>query len=259
MDDFWSRTQVILYHLTSMFPEEITTGKNLVFKMFSTLSGTFTTYYDGGLREALGVLTWSNCPGKHEAKQKNSSARKARLVHANIYMASASGEVTSQVIRSDKGLQVMASSPTDSECFTRFTNGLRSRIGERRNQDAAIFIALMIEIQQLLELEWQLAVKQKTKELIRTLAKNGSFQNFTYCGILRGYKTPKVLLHDLHHHIYLRKNHRFYRNEGIITLPTYLYPFWYALRLDIKRRNAALLISVGRPSIAFNQEFGHRD
>ena len=85
--------------------------------------------------------------------KKNSSARKARSVHANIYMASASGGATLQVIRSDKGLQVMDSDLTESECFRRFMAGVCSRIGERRNLDAAISIILMIEIQRLLELQ----------------------------------------------------------------------------------------------------------
>ena len=44
-------------------------------------------------------------------------------------------------------------------------------------------------------------MKQKDKERIITAAENGSFHIFTYCGSLRGYKTTKVLLHDIHHHI----------------------------------------------------------
>ena len=74
------------------------------------------------------------------------------MVHANIYMASASGGETLQVIWSDKGLHIMASAPSDSKWFTRFMTGLLSRIGERRKQDAEISIALMILIQRLLEL-----------------------------------------------------------------------------------------------------------
>ena len=65
--------------------------------------------------------------------RKISSAQKARSVHANINIDSASGGATLQVIRSDKGLQVMDSALTDSEWFTRFTTGLCLSIGERRN------------------------------------------------------------------------------------------------------------------------------
>ena len=100
-----------MYPPTRMFFEEVTTGQNLVFKIYPTSSGTFPTYYDGGLQEALGVLTGSNLPGKCEAKQKNSFAQKDRLVHENIYMASDSGGETSQVIWSEKRLQVMDIAP----------------------------------------------------------------------------------------------------------------------------------------------------
>ena len=81
----------------------------------------------------------------------------------------------------------MASAPTDSKLFTRFMTGLCSRIGASRKKDAAIYIVLMIEMLQLLKLEWYLAVKQNNKELTRTAAENYLFHIFTYCGIVRGY------------------------------------------------------------------------
>ena len=84
-----------------MFYEEVTTGQNLGFKFFPSSPGPFPIYYDGGIRAAIGVLTRSNRPGKHESKQKNSFARKARSLHANIYMASASGGSIYQVIWSN--------------------------------------------------------------------------------------------------------------------------------------------------------------
>ena len=70
-------------------------------------------------------------------------------------MASASGGATSQVICSEKSLQVMAIFPMESEWSTCFMNGLRSRIGERINQDAEISITLIIEMKRLLCLEFQ--------------------------------------------------------------------------------------------------------
>ena len=107
------------------------------------------------------------------------------MAHTNIYMAGASGGATSQVNWIYKGLQVISSAPNDSEWFTCFMTGIFSRIGECINQDAEISIELMIEIQRLLELEWNLTVKQNKKEDIRTAAENGSFRIFPCCGILR--------------------------------------------------------------------------
>ena len=116
-------------------------------------------------------------------------------------MASDYGGASSQVIWIDKGMQVMASSPTESEWFTYFMTDLWSRIGELRNQDAEISITLMIKMQRLLELEWHMEVKQNNKECIRTSVVNVSIQIFTYCGSLRGYETPKFLLYDINHQI----------------------------------------------------------
>ena len=114
--------------------------------MFPTPPGPFPTYYDIGLQAALGVLNWLIRSSKYEAKQKIPLACKTRLVNANIYIVSASGGSTPQVILSDKGIHVMDSAPNESKWFTRFTNGLRSRIFERRKQDMEIYIALMIEM-----------------------------------------------------------------------------------------------------------------
>ena len=119
--------------------------------MFPTSPGPFPTYYYGGTQSALGVLTRSNLPGKHEAKKNVLFARKAMSLHANIYMSSASGGATSQVIRSDKRLKFMDIYPTDSDWFTGFMTDLRSRIVEHINQDAVISIALMIKMQRLFE------------------------------------------------------------------------------------------------------------
>ena len=93
----------------------------------------------------------------------------------------------------------MASAPTDSKWFTRFMNGISSGISECKKQDAKFSIALMIEMQRLLELECQMAVKQNNNERIRTAAENDLYHIFTYCGILIGYETPRVILHDLHY------------------------------------------------------------
>ena len=76
LDAFCYCTQGTLYHLNHMFSEEFTTGQNLGFQIFPTSLCSFLTYYCGGLRADLGVSTRSNCPVKHEAKQKNHSPKR---------------------------------------------------------------------------------------------------------------------------------------------------------------------------------------
>ena len=87
-------------------------------------------------------------------------------------MAGASSGATSQVIWSDKGIHVIAISPTDPKWFTRFMTGLCSRIGEHRKQDTEISIALIILMQHLFELGWYLQVKTNDNEHIITAADN---------------------------------------------------------------------------------------
>ena len=141
-----------------------------------------------------------------------------------------------------KRLQVMASDPTDSEWFTRFITGLSSGIGP-----------LKIKIQLLFEFKCQLTVKKNNKGHIRTAAENGSFHIFTYCRSLRRYETPKFRSMIFIARFYLSKNQRFLRNEGIILFPTYIYPFWNALSLELRRSNVILLIYAGRQSMVFNR------
>jgi hypothetical protein len=133
------------------FFEEIKLGEHFGFEMFPKPMGPFPPGYDGGIRAAIGILSRSNRLGRHEEKQKFSSSQKARSAHANVFMASALGGATSKSVRSDKGHQALTSDPTDTEWFNRFMTGLRARIGERRRQDAAISISLMLEMQKKLE------------------------------------------------------------------------------------------------------------
>jgi hypothetical protein len=114
LDAFWSRAKDTVRELRRMFFEEIKLGEHFGFDMFPKPMGPFPPDYDGGIRAAIGILSRSNRPGRHEEKQKFSSSRKARSVHANVFMASALGGATSKSVRSDKGHQALTSAPTDT-------------------------------------------------------------------------------------------------------------------------------------------------
>jgi hypothetical protein len=75
--------------------------------------------------------------------------------------------------------------------------GLPARIGERRRQDAAISISLMLEMQKKLEAKWTRAFESRDNLEMRCVAETGSFFILIYCGSLRGFETPKVVLSDL--------------------------------------------------------------
>jgi hypothetical protein len=87
--------------------------------------------------------------------------------------------------------------PTNTAWFNRFLTGLRARIGERRRQEVAIYISLMLEMQKKLEEKWTRDFESKDTLEMRCVAETGSFFILTYCGILRGFETPKVVLSDL--------------------------------------------------------------
>jgi hypothetical protein len=114
MDAFWSRSPGTVTELTIMFYEEVSLGCVYDFQMFPKPMGPFPPDYDGGVRAAIGVLHRSNRPEKHEDKLKFSSARNARSVHSNMFMASALGGANAQSVRSDKGHQALTTAPTDT-------------------------------------------------------------------------------------------------------------------------------------------------
>jgi hypothetical protein len=101
--------------------------------------------YASGMKAAVGVLARSQKPGRHEAKLKFSSARKVRTVHTDVYQAMAQAVEKALVWRLERTRFVATESPTDSAWFNAFMTGFKSRVGERRKQDAAI---------SLLEEEW---------------------------------------------------------------------------------------------------------
>jgi hypothetical protein len=70
--------------------------------------------------------------------------------------------------------------------------GLRARVGERRKQDAAISIALMIEIQRRLELDWKQALGRDDLVARREVAEHAVYFLFCFCGTLAS-KEPRSL------------------------------------------------------------------
>ena len=113
--------------------------------------GSLPTEYDGEMQVDICILHSSNRPGKQKSKLKLSSERKARSMQYNMFMASALGGDTVLYVCSDKGYKYLTTVPTDNERFGCFMKGLRASVGERRRQDAAISITLMMQLQYILD------------------------------------------------------------------------------------------------------------
>jgi hypothetical protein len=183
-----------------LFREQVEIGETFGFEMFPPM-GPFGRDYQSGMSAAIGILVRSQRPGRDEEKLKFASARKARTVHTNVYAASARGADGSMVWRSERTRFVATTSPTETTWFNLFMTGVRARMGERRKQDAAISIALMKCKQELLEEEWGQALARGDLPAQRRVAEHGAFFLFLYCGSLRGFEGPKILLENLRNQI----------------------------------------------------------
>lgn len=71
--------------------------------------------------------------------------------------------------------------------------GCKARVGERIRQDLAISMPVMLEVQKLLEEQWD----RSDVDSRRNVAEIGAFFLITYCASLRGYETMKILLTTL--------------------------------------------------------------
>jgi hypothetical protein len=200
LDAFWSRRPGTVYGLNNLFAEQVAVGERFGFAMFQPL-GPFGPGHDSGMRAAIGVLSRSQRPGRHEPKMKFSSARKARAVHTDVFNASARGIEGALVWRSERTRFVATTAPSDSGWFNSFMTGFKARVGERRKQDAALPVGVMVLKQRLLEEEWGEAAAASDLAAQRKTAERASFYLFLYCGSLRGFEGPKVVLDDLRRQI----------------------------------------------------------
>jgi hypothetical protein len=212
LDAFWCRRPSTVNALRRLFLEQAEAGEYFGFQMFDPL-GPFLPSYDSGIRAALGLLLKGQGAGRHEANPKFSTVRKARAVHTNVHQTAASSIQGAMVWRSDKTRFVATVAPTDSPWFVNFMAGARVRVGERVRQDAAISIQVMLLKQALLEAEWTAADNAADVARKTDVAEHATFFLFLYCGSLRGFEGPKVLLSDLRRQIVAPGSLRAVRDE----------------------------------------------
>jgi hypothetical protein len=200
LDAFWSRRPSTVNALRRLFVEQVEAGEYFGFQMFPPL-GPFEPGYDSGMRAALGLLRKGQGTGRHEAQPKWSTVRKARAVHTNVYQTAAGNIQGALVWRSEKARFVATSAPTDSVWFLHFMTGARARVGERLKQDAAVSICVMKATQEMLEREWEAANAVSDQQAMLNIAEHAAFFLCLYCGSLRGFEGPKVVLHELRRQI----------------------------------------------------------
>jgi hypothetical protein len=197
LDAFWSRKRGTVRQQLGIFKEQVSIGEMHGITM-TPPRGPFPAHHDFGMRMAIGVLEKSLKAGRHEATTKFSNVRKITSLHTNMYKSSALGAASGTlVLRAEKKRLYSTQSPHESDFFIMFMAGLRARVGERRKQDAAISIALMLEIQRRLELDWKQALEGDDALAMREVAEHAVYFLFCFCGALRGFEGNKVPLHEL--------------------------------------------------------------
>jgi hypothetical protein len=140
LDAFWLRRSGTVEGIWRLVFSHAEVGDFVGYEMFDRI-GPFLHDHDPGMRSAIGSLWQSQCPGRHENKQKCSSVRKVRSLHMHIHNASAKSASSSTLVwRSEKGRFITTTTiaSPDREWHVRFKSGLHTRIGDRRKRDAAI-------------------------------------------------------------------------------------------------------------------------
>jgi hypothetical protein len=193
LDAFWAREPATVRGNLREVKSALETGRSMQVIMFPSM-GPWPSTYDHGMRTALTLLERSLKPGQHELTLKLSTVRKGRTAFTNVWRASAKGTSESLFWRIDKKRGVSSSIPTDSEWFTRFSEGLRNRLGQRTKQDAAISIEVMLGLIVKFEEDFQRAVASRDRSAERAVVESACFSMISYCASMRGYEVPKVLL-----------------------------------------------------------------
>ena len=202
LDAFWGRRPGTIRGYMRLYAQQLEAGEAFGIEMFNPL-GPIPYACDMGIRSALGVLWKSELPGKHELKQKYASVRRVRTIHTHLFDISPGGITTNLVLKNDRKRWVATAAPSESEWHSLFMLGYHARVGERQKHDATISLEQMMAIQDLLEERWRDARRVGCPQMLRDVAEVGAFFMTGYCGSLRGFEVPKLVLTELRNQLHL--------------------------------------------------------
>ena len=143
-----------------------------------------------GIGAAIVMLHQSLAPGKYDKHIQFVLVRKFRSAFSNVYHVTAEGQ-EAMVLAKDVRKMSVTKCPTYREFFERFMRGMHKRMGEITRPDRAISLALMLELQRMLEQEW---LNQNNDRMI---AMEASFYLVSFCCALRGEEVPLAHLHGV--------------------------------------------------------------
>jgi hypothetical protein len=137
-----------------------------------------------GVEIAVAMLLQSMQPGRYQEFSQFETMMKLRSAYSNLYHASAAGAAAMSTLGRDTAKSFMTDCPAQSLWFERFTRGCLKRMGQTVKQDLALSLAVTLELQKILEEEWERgSVAQR-----EALALIGAYCCIAYGGSFHGHE-----------------------------------------------------------------------
>ena len=191
LDAFWSREAgTVRGSRSSMKAAFRCAGLVKGDKIFPRL-GPFPLKDVDGMGPAVLQLLKTLDPGKHEATVQFDTAKNVRTVLGAVWEVSVESKDQTVIVQ-DMTKRFLTTSPTKSQWFSRFMQGMHKRMGDVTKQDEAISVELMVALMGEFEKDW-IKISQDgvgTDEEISEVLFPALFAVTAFCGALRGEEVP---------------------------------------------------------------------
>jgi hypothetical protein len=149
------------------------------------------------MRAAIVMLEVSLNPGINDETVQYGTVRKFRSAFSNIHKASKEGQLGSVMMKDTMKMSI-SSCPTDGYFFEKFTKGCHKRMGDVIKPDRALAVEILVEIFNILEVEWGKVMSDKERW---ELALEGCFYVISFACGLRGEEVPLTNLAGIREHL----------------------------------------------------------
>ena len=186
LDMFWSRAPKTVYTNFLLIKKEIRLSLELGLNPIHVIKGPWPLGDCQGMQLSLVILRASQEKGRYQdTHQQFDSIRRIRTAHYHAYASGIEGGFTSCVFQGDKGKNYsLSSTPTNSLAFSRFMEGLESRMGKEVRQQKGLRVEVLKAIMNNMEEEMEF--EREFSSDWRNLVVCGAFFSMMYGCSLRG-------------------------------------------------------------------------
>jgi hypothetical protein len=144
-----------------------------------------------GMGSAVVQLLKTLDPGKHEKTAQFDTAKNVRTVLGAVWEVSVESKDQTVIVQ-DMTKSFLTTSPTKSQWFGRFMQGMHKRMGDVTKQDEAISVELMAALMEEFEKDWIKVNRDglATDAAIMEVLFPALFAVTAFCGALRGEEVP---------------------------------------------------------------------